>query len=304
MSITVEHVTKLYGEQRALDDVSFSVEPGEIVGLLGPNGAGKSTMMKILTCFIPQNEGAASVCGFDVQENDLEVKKHIGYLPEHNPLYPDMYVREYLEFIAKIHKIKTNVGKRVDEMIHLTGLTPERKKKIGALSKGYRQRVGLAQALIHDPDVLIMDEPTSGLDPNQLVGIRELITQMGKEKTVILSTHIMQEVEAICTRTIIINQGKIVADAPTNDLMQAALGSSRIIVEFNGNIEYNKLRALHGVVHVEKVTPTIWTLTSQKSKDVRKSIFDLAVAEKLAVLSMKIEQRKLEDIFHQLTKNE
>lgn len=304
MSITVEHVTKLYGEQRALDDVSFSVEPGEIVGLLGPNGAGKSTMMKILTCFIPQNEGAASVCGFDVQENDLEVKKHIGYLPEHNPLYPDMYVREYLEFIAKIHKIKTNVGKRVDEMIHLTGLTPERKKKIGALSKGYRQRVGLAQALIHDPDVLIMDEPTSGLDPNQLVGIRELITQMGKEKTVILSTHIMQEVEAICTRTIIINQGKIVADAPTNDLMQAALGSSRIIVEFNGNIEYNKLRALHGVVHVERVTPTIWTLTSQKSKDVRKSIFDLAVAEKLAVLSMKIEQRKLEDIFHQLTKNE
>ncbi|MDR0364895.1 MAG: gliding motility-associated ABC transporter ATP-binding subunit GldA [Bacteroidales bacterium] len=301
MSIVVEHVTKLYGEQRALDNVSFSVEPGEIVGLLGPNGAGKSTIMKIITCFIPQNEGSVSVCGFNVQENALEVKKRIGYLPEHNPLYPDMYVREYLEFIAKIHKVNGNINKRIDEMIYLTGLMPERKKKIGALSKGYRQRVGLAQALIHDPDVLIMDEPTSGLDPNQLVGIRELITQIGKEKTVILSTHIMQEAEAMCTRTIIINKGKIVANAPTCELTQAALGSNRIVVEFNGKIEHNKLRAISGVVHVEKISDVIWSLTAQTSKDVRKSVFDLAVAEKLAVLSMKIEQRKLEDIFHQLT---
>lgn len=302
MSIVVEHVTKLYGTQRALDDVSFSVSAGEIVGLLGPNGAGKSTMMKIITCFIPQNEGSVSVYGFNVRENPLEVKRRIGYLPEHNPLYPDMYIREYLEFIAKLHKVG-EVEKRVEEIIERTGLTPERKKKIGALSKGYRQRVGLAQALIHDPDVLIMDEPTSGLDPNQLVGIRELISQLGKEKTVILSTHIMQEVEAMCSRTIIINKGKIVTDAPTSQLTQIGIGNNRIIVEFSDKIESNKISAISGVIHVEKMSDNIWALTTQASVDIRKKVFDLAVKENIAVLSLKAEQKKLEDIFHQLTQS-
>src|SRR3954469_3536527 len=214
MSIKVNQITKLYGEQKALDDVSFEAGSGQVVGFLGPNGAGKSTMMKIITCFIPQTSGTASVCGFDVTEDSIEVRKNVGYLPEHNPLYLEMYVREYLEFIAGLHKIK-NVRTRIAEMIETTGLQVEQKKKIGALSKGYRQRVGLAQALIHDPKVLILDEPTSGLDPNQLTEVRNLIRSLGKEKTVVLSTHIMQEVEAICDKVIIINKGKIVANEST-----------------------------------------------------------------------------------------
>jgi ABC-2 type transport system ATP-binding protein len=300
MSIIVERVTKIYGEQRALNDVSFSVNKGEIVGLLGPNGAGKSTMMKIITCFIPKNEGKVTVCGFDVDENPLEIKKRIGYLPEHNPLYTDMYVREYLEFIAKIHKID-HVAKRVKEMIDRTGLTPESAKKIGALSKGYRQRVGLAQALIHDPQVLIMDEPTSGLDPNQIVGIRELIGQLGKEKVVILSTHIMQEVEAMCNRTIIINKGKIVADAATAELTKAAQGGKHIVVEFSDKVEKNKITAINGVIHAEQTEKNSWAITTQGDEDVRKNIFNLAVKEGIMVLSMSIKQHKLEDIFHKLT---
>ncbi|MCC6837460.1 MAG: ATP-binding cassette domain-containing protein, partial [Bacteroidia bacterium] len=215
MSIKVENITKQYGEQKALNNVSFEVNTGEIVGFLGPNGAGKSTMMKILTCFIPQTSGKASVCGFDVAEESLEVRKQVGYLPEHNPLYLDMYVKEYLEFIAGLHHIK-NVKERIAEMIEITGLQVEQKKKIGALSKGYRQRVGLAQALIHDPKVLILDEPTTGLDPNQLAEIRNLIIEVGKQKTVMLSTHIMQEVEAMCDRVIIINRGEIVANDETS----------------------------------------------------------------------------------------
>ena len=211
MSIKVNHITKIYGKQKALDDISFEIHPGEIVGFLGPNGAGKSTMMKILTCFIPPDSGDASVCGFDIFENSMEIRAKVGYLPENNPLYLDMYVREYLAFIAGIHKLK-EVDHRIHEMIGLTGLTEEAGKKIGALSKGYRQRVGLAQVLIHDPEVLILDEPTSGLDPNQIVDIRKLIYDIGREKTVMLSTHIMQEVEAICSRSIIIDHGKIVAD--------------------------------------------------------------------------------------------
>lgn len=209
--IEVKDISKLYGEQRALDHVSLTVNPGEIVGLLGPNGAGKSTLMKILTCFIPPTEGEASVCGHSIYDDTLAVRRCIGYLPEHNPLYLDMYVREYLRFAAGLSGVK-KVNQRVDEMIALTGLTPEANKRIGQLSKGYRQRVGLAQALIHDPQVLILDEPTTGLDPNQLEFIRDVIRRAGKDKTVLLSTHIMQEVEAMCSRAVIINQGRIVAD--------------------------------------------------------------------------------------------
>jgi ABC-2 type transport system ATP-binding protein len=212
MSIRVQHVTKVYGAQRALDDVTFEVKPGEIVGLLGPNGAGKSTLMKIITCFIPPTDGEVSVCGHDIFEESVKVREKVGYLPEHNPLYLEMYVKEFLEFIAGIQKDDVKPKQRVKEMIELTGLGPEQNKKIGALSKGYRQRVGLAQALIHNPEVLILDEPTSGLDPNQILEIRNLIRTIGSTKTVMLSTHIMQEVEAICDRAVIIHHGKIVAD--------------------------------------------------------------------------------------------
>lgn len=211
MSISVKNIVKKYGEQKALNEVSFEIKSGEIVGLLGPNGAGKSTMMKILTCFIPPTSGEAAVCGFDVQEQSLEVRRNVGYLPENNPLYPEMYVKEYLEFVAGIYKI-SNKKERIAEMIEITGLQIEQKKKIGALSKGYRQRVGLAQAMIHDPRVLILDEPTSGLDPNQILEIRDLIVSIGTKKTVMLSTHILQEVEAMCSRVIIINAGVIAAD--------------------------------------------------------------------------------------------
>lgn len=211
MSIEVEQITKVYGNQRAIDSISFSARSGRVLGFLGPNGAGKSTTMKILSCFIPQTSGKASICGFDVTDNPMEVRRHIGYLPEHNPLYLDMYVRESLNFIADIHKVP-NKTKRISEVIELVGLGLEQHKKIGALSKGFRQRVGLAQAILHDPEVLIMDEPTSGLDPNQLIGIRKLIKELGLTKTVILSTHIMQEVEAVCDDVIIINRGNIVAN--------------------------------------------------------------------------------------------
>ena len=219
MSILVEKVTKFYGKQKALDNISFEIGSGEIVGFLGPNGAGKSTMMKILTTYITPSYGKAEVCGNDVIEKALNVRKEIGYLPEHNPLYLDMYVKEYLSFVAGIYKLK-NKKKRVEEIIKMVGLTPEMKKKISALSKGYRQRVGLAQAMIHDPKVLILDEPTSGLDPNQLVEIRALIKNIGKEKTVMLSTHIMQEVEAICDRVIIIDKGEIVADDLVKNILE------------------------------------------------------------------------------------
>ena len=220
--IEVKDISKLYGEQRALDHVSLTVQPGEIVGLLGPNGAGKSTLMKILTCFIPPTEGEASVCGHSIYDDTLAVRRCIGYLPEHNPLYLDMYVREYLRFAAGLSGVKEK-NRRADEMIELTGLTPEANKRIGQLSKGYRQRVGLAQALIHDPQVLILDEPTTGLDPNQLEFIRSVIRNVGKDKTVLLSTHIMQEVEAMCSRAVIINHGRIVADESMTGLNASKL---------------------------------------------------------------------------------
>lgn len=221
MSIIVKNLTKVYGKQKALNDVSLSIEDGEIVGLLGPNGAGKSTMMKILTCFIPPTSGDVKVCGYDIFDNPMEVRRSIGYLPEQNPLYYDMYVREFLLFVAGIHRIEKKLRReRVEEIIELTGLSKEVNKKIAALSKGYKQRVGIAQALIHDPDVLILDEPTTGLDPNQLVEIRNLIKQVGKTKTVLLSTHIMQEVEAVCSRVVIINNGRLVADDETKHLAE------------------------------------------------------------------------------------
>jgi ABC-2 type transport system ATP-binding protein len=301
MSIKVENITKLYGAQKALDNVSFEIKSGEIVGFLGPNGAGKSTLMKILTCYIPQTSGKAEVCGFDVKEQSLEVRKQVGYLPEHNPLYLDMYVKEYLEFIGGLHYIE-NKGKRVKEMIEMVGLQVEQNKKIGALSKGYRQRVGLAQALIHNPKVLILDEPTSGLDPNQLEEIRNLIKQTGKEKTVMLSTHIMQEVEAVCDRVIIINKGKIVANDGTQHLQESSQQKSVLRVEFDKETSKNSIKNIEGVIEVKLLTGNIWLIITDADKDIRKDIFDYAVANKLSVLAMQKEEQKLEDIFKQLTK--
>jgi len=300
MSIKVKSVTKVYGEQRALDDVSFDIEPGNIIGFLGPNGAGKSTMMKIISCYLPQTEGNVEVCGFDVVENPMAVKSNVGYLPEHNPLYPDMYVREYLEFIAGVHKI-SNKKERVNQMIERVGLTLERKKKIGALSKGYRQRVGLAQAMIHDPEVLILDEPTTGLDPNQIVEIRNLIKTVGKDKTVMLSTHIMQEVEAICDRVIIINHGKIVANDESKNLRSGATAQV-IRVEFDNAVAANLLQGINGISEVKKVSDNMWLLGSSSEIDIRPKIFEFAVAQSLSVLTIQKEEQRLEDVFKELTK--
>jgi len=303
MSIEVRKVIKLYGRQRALDDVSFEIKPGEIVGLLGPNGAGKSTLMKIITCFIPPTEGEVSVCGHDIFEESLQVREKVGYLPEHNPLYLEMYVRENLEFIAGIHKIKGNIKERVAEMIELTGLVLEQKKKIGALSKGYRQRVGLAQALIHDPEVLILDEPTSGLDPNQIHEIRNLIRSIGKKKTIMLSTHIMQEVEAICDRAIIIHKGKIVADDATRNLAGTVRNKNRITVEFSGKITKEDLKHLSGISSLDQLNPNTWVIETEASRDIREDLFKLAVNKDSGILSLNKEELRLEEVFQILTQN-
>ncbi len=298
MSIVVKSVTKIYGKQKALDNVSFTVEPGNIVGFLGPNGAGKSTMMKIITCFIPQTAGDVKVCGFDVVEQPIEVKKQVGYLPEHNPLYLDMYVKEYLDFIAGVHKIKDR-KERVKEMIDIVGLEIEQNKKIGALSKGYRQRVGLAQAMIHDPKVLVLDEPTTGLDPNQLEEIRGLIKNISKDKTIMLSTHIMQEVEAICDKTIIINKGKIVANDDTQHLRQEKTNIV-LTVEFDKEVSQKDLQAIAGVIQVKNKTATTWVF-EVKDDSVRNDIFQYAVKKELVVLTMQKETQSLEQIFKKLT---
>jgi ABC-2 type transport system ATP-binding protein len=300
MSIIVENITKIYGQQKALDDVSFKIGAGEVVGLLGPNGAGKSTMMKIITCFIPPTSGSVTVNGFDIFDHSIEVRKKVGYLPENNPLYLDMYVKEYLAFISGIYKI-SNIKKRVDEMIGMTGLTLEHKKKIGALSKGYRQRVGLAQALIHDPEVLILDEPTSGLDPNQLLEIRNLIKEIGKQKTVMLSTHIMQEVEAVCSRAIIIDKGRIVADDATANLSLNATGIQTTIVEFNKPVDKKLLATIQGVLRVKALVGNTYEIESDKT-DVRELVFKFAVEHNLSVLSMQKSEKGLEEIFQQLTR--
>ncbi|MEI2675839.1 MAG: gliding motility-associated ABC transporter ATP-binding subunit GldA [Chitinophagaceae bacterium] len=299
MSIIVDQLTKVYGEQTAVNQISFSVQSGEIVGFLGPNGAGKSTTMKMLTCFIPQTSGKASVCGFDTEKNSLDVRRNVGYLPEHNPLYPEMYVKEYLEFAARLNGMK-NADKRIEDMIAMTGLTLERRKKIGQLSKGYRQRVGLAQAMLHDPKVLIMDEPTSGLDPNQLAEVRSLIKNIGKEKTVILSTHIMQEVQAICSRVIIINKGKIVADNSVDGIQAQQKGTTIIQVEFKEAVNQQLLKQIAGVRSVKGDTKLV--IEYYGDADIREYLFRFAVENKYTLLNMHIEKQNLEDVFHDLTK--
>lgn len=300
MSIVVKNVSKLYGEQKALDQVSFSIQPGEIVGFLGPNGAGKSTMMKIITGFIPSNEGITSVCDLDVSKVPLKTKNKIGYLAEQNPLYYDMYVREYLGFIAGVFKVQ-NSKTRIDELIKMVGLTLEQNKKIGQLSKGYKQRVGLAQALIHDPEVLILDEPTTGLDPNQLEEIRGLIKKIGAQKTVMLSTHIMQEVEAICDRVIIINKGKIVANEKSENLSNLFSSKNVIQIEFERAINEVELNNLKGIKHIDKRGDNNYHIHSQSNVDLRNDLFQFAIAQGTTVLTLKKEDLKLEDIFKQLT---
>jgi ABC-2 type transport system ATP-binding protein len=300
MSISVNNITKLYGTQKALHNISFEVGSNEIVGFLGPNGAGKSTMMKILTCYIPPTTGSAKVSGYDVLEESLEVRKQIGYLPEHNPLYLDMYVKEFLAFVGNLHKIK-NTKERVKEMIELTGLQVEQNKKIGALSKGYRQRVGLAQAMIHDPKVLIMDEPTTGLDPNQLEEIRALIRSLGRQKTVMLSTHIMQEVEAICDKVIIINKGEIVANDETKNL-QKNTTTQIITVEFDKQVTEKLLLGINEIERVRLIEKNTWRLSTTSKEDVRKEIFNFAVANNISVLTLIKEEQKMEDVFKELTK--
>jgi len=300
MSIITQNITKIYGTQVVLDNVNITIGKGEVVGLLGPNGAGKSTLMKILTGYIPPTSGTASIYGHDVLFDTEEVKKIVGYLPEHNPLYHDMYIKEYLEFIAGIHKLGKNSRNRIREMIEITGLGPEQNKKIGTLSKGYRQRVGLAQALIHNPEVLILDEPTSGLDPNQLLEIRALIKGIGKEKTVILSTHIMQEVEAVCNRAIIINAGKIVADGSTAELSEIQ-SHDIVTVEFETRTTEKQLLAIPGVIKAVKVNDLMWKLQAKPGEDIRPRINRFAVDNNLTLLSLHREEHNLEQVFQELT---
>ncbi|MBS4014511.1 MAG: gliding motility-associated ABC transporter ATP-binding subunit GldA [Bacteroidetes bacterium] len=300
MSIIVESVSKLYGKQKALDNVSFNVKKGEVVGFLGPNGAGKSTMMKIITCYIPQSLGMVSVCGFDVATQSMEVKKRVGYLPENNPLYFDMYIKEYLSFIAGVHKLGNSTKSRIDYIIEKTGLLPEIHKKLGVLSKGYRQRVGIAQALIHDPEVIILDEPTSGLDPNQIVDIRNLISEIGKEKTILLSTHIMQEVEAMCNRVIIVNKGKIVADAPTEQMQAFSNLNKTVFVEFEQKIDSMVLKAIEGVTNVVQ-DGNKYKVFTNTDKDIRPEIFKISSANNWVILTIGVEEQSLEEVFRQLT---
>lgn len=302
MSIVVQDVTKFYGSQKALDNVSFEVKTGEIVAFLGPNGAGKSTMMKIITGFIPASSGSVTVNGNEVSSDDPEIKKKIGYLPENNPLYPEMYVKEYLEFVASIYKQGKSAGKNIDNVIEITGLGPESKKKIGALSKGYRQRVGLAQALINDPDVLILDEATSGLDPNQIVEIRNLIKETGKEKTVMLSTHIMQEAEAVCGRIIIIDRGVIVADEEKNNIYSKIRLHTQVIkTEFDKMISDTLLLKIPGIRKVGMTEQGIWLIEAEGDEDIRPKIFSFAVNNGLTVLSLQKEESNLEEVFRHLT---
>lgn len=300
MSVKVQNISKLYGVQKALNDISFEVKTGEIVGFLGPNGAGKSTTMKILTGFIPPSSGQAWVCGFDVEEQSLDVRRNVGYLAESNPLYYDMFVKEYLLFVADLHELKGK-QERIKEIIRITGLEVEKNKKIGALSKGYKQRVGLAQALIHDPKVLILDEPTSGLDPIQLAEIRGVIKEIGQKKTVILSTHIMQEVEAMCDRVIIINRGKIVADKPTSELQKGKSDKQIVTVEFDKIIPESTLQNIPGVHTVKNISGNTWQLIASQNKDIRADIFQFAVQNNLAVLTLQKKEQNLEDVFRELT---
>lgn len=301
MSLQVDNLTKVYGIQKALDGVTFSVKDAQVAGLLGPNGAGKSTLMKIVCGYMAPTTGTAKVCGLDVREHSLETRAKIGYLPEHNPLYLDMYVREYLDFVGRIYMPAKEVGRRREEVLEQTGLVPEAHKKIKALSKGYRQRLGLAQALIHDPEVLILDEPTSGLDPNQLEEVRALIRDIGRRKTVILSTHIMQEAEAVCDRVLLLDHGRLVADSPTKDLRFFLHGQVLVKVEFNAEVAQSELAALEGVEAVRALPGCRYELSSRAEVDLRPLLFRLAVEKGLEVLTLQQEERSLESVFHQLT---
>ncbi len=303
MSIEVKGLTKIYGEQKAVDDISFTAAKGEIVGFLGPNGAGKSTTMKIITGYLLADAGTATVCGIDVKEQPLETKKKIGYLPEANPLYYDMYVREYLDFIAGVHEIK-NRKEKIEEVITTVGLTPESKKKIGQLSKGYKQRVGLAAALIHNPEVLILDEPTTGLDPNQIIEIREVIKQLGQNKTILFSSHILQEVEAICDRVVIINKGKLVADDTLSVLRNQSAGNNIVKVEFKESVDATLLNTLNGVQSVKKINEHAWELVCSNVNDVKRILLELSLNENLNIVSLQSGEQKLEEVFRSLTGND
>lgn len=301
MSITVKNLTKIYGEQRAVNDISFSIQQGEIVGFLGPNGAGKSTTMKMITGYLEPTEGDINVNGIDVKKSPLDAKRKIGYLPESNALYYDMYVREYLGFISDIHQLKNKKGK-IEDVIQLTGLTSESKKRLGQLSKGYKQRVGLAAALLHDPEVLILDEPTSGLDPNQIVEIRNVIKDQGKNKLVLFSSHILQEVEAICDRVIIINKGKIVADDRLSNLQQRST-SSIVRVQFKEALQKERLQSLTGAKSVHMVDAYTWSIETNNPELVRAELKKLERENNLDIVSLQSENQSLEEIFRSLTGN-
>jgi len=303
MSVIVSNLTKTFGDQRVVDDLSFEVKPGEILGFLGPNGAGKSTTMKMITTYLQPTSGTATVCGHDVIKDQMDVRRHIGYLPEHNPLYKDMYIKEYLQFVARIHKVD-NAQNRIVELIETTGLQKEQHKLISSISKGYRQRVGLAQALLHDPDVIILDEPTSGLDMNQLIEIRALIKKLGETKTVIFSTHIMQEVQALCDRVIIINEGKLVADDPIDMLQKRLKGEDVIYLELDKKYDASALESINGVNSVTRVSPTEYVIGANNVTDIRPNIFHLATQQNWVILEMRREQKNVEYIFQQLTKKQ
>lgn len=304
MSVIVQQLTKIFGNQKAVDGISFQARKGEILGFLGPNGAGKSTTMKIAACYLPPTSGEVKVAGHDVYDEPLEVRKKVGYLPEHNPLYYDMYVKEYLSFIASLHRIKGEKNKeKVNQMISLTGLSREQNKKIGQLSKGYKQRVGLAQSIIHDPEVLILDEPTSGLDPNQIVEIRELIRRMSLDKTVIFSTHIMQEVQALCDRVVIIDQGTIVADDHVSQLRKEKSGQQIILAEFESEPDSSLFEGIDGIHRIEKEKLTL-RIMADPEKDIRSAIFKIASGKNLPLIGLKKEEQSLENIFQSLTQKQ
>ena len=303
MSIEIKGLVKTYGEQRAVDDISFKVDKGEIVGFLGPNGAGKSTTMKIITGYLGADSGEAVVCGIPVGAQPLQAKKKIGYLPEANPLYPDMYVREYLDFIADVHHVPAK-NERIEAVIRLVGLTPESRKRLGQLSKGYKQRVGLAAALLHDPEVLILDEPTSGLDPNQIVEIRDVIRQLGKNKTVLFSSHILQEVEALCDRVVIINNGRLVADSTISRLRLEGGGSNTIRVAFREAPDPAKLQQLDGLKNLTRQSDYEWEIHTDMPDNVKKQLLELSLQNNWNIVSLQSENQSLEAIFRSLTKQE
>ncbi len=303
MSIQVTNLTKVYDTQKAVDAISFELKKGEIVGFLGPNGAGKSTTMKMITTYLPPTSGIVNVCGFDVETQPMEVRKRVGYLPEANPLYFEMYIREYLTFTANIHKLGKDTKNRIEEMIALTGLTKEAHKKIGALSKGYKQRVGLAQAMLHDPEVLILDEPTSGLDPNQIIEIREVIKKLAGKKTVLLSTHIMQEVQAMCERVIIINSGKIVADDSIENLKQQNTRQDVLIIIFENTIDTQLLSKLNYLNKYENIIGNQWKLFTDNPDSLRREVMQMALNENINISSLQAQVETLEDVFRNLTTN-